>query len=485
MHTTVATLRRSNALVPIALALCVILVLVYWISQSIAKEEYRNLLISVVLIQAMWIFVRWRTSIYLFMVYICVEGFLVNYFWTRPELNFLKDVLVVSVFGVLALSLVHRGIFPFPAPRWVLPFLAFALVYSVQVLNPRLPNLLVGLVGIRVTLLYALLVPVGYWFFTRKSEVMHFFLFLAILSIPLSLFGLFQYVMGPEWMISLSPGFERAVFFAYGLRPTEATGYFRTFSTFVQTGSFSQFLMFIMLLFVALGAMPLLRRWRLPVALGFLLHFLALLSTGGRTPLVMFGLAFALLVVLQRKIVRLAPFLVLAPLVFWASIYYVGPAFIERYATILDMDTVTRRNIPLVYGWLKLAMQTDWTGEGAGCASIASRHVGETRWNSSPVENGLAKIRLEAGLPGFLFFVLFLLILLLDCIRSTLNVEDADLRWLASVCAVFIFVNVLTIAAGTPFDVSPSNVLIWFFLGFLGRAPWLSTSSAAPAQPEK
>jgi len=46
-------------------------------------------------------------------------------------------------------------------------------------------------------------------------------------------------------------------------------------------------------------------------------------------------------------------------------------------------------------------------------------------------------------------------------------------------------INLLLVPMGTPFDVSPMNVYLWFFAGFLGRAPLLGgeTDALAPAPP--
>jgi hypothetical protein len=484
MHAAVATLRRSPTLAPIALGLCAIAVVVYWISQSIAREEYRNLLIGIVLIQTMWVFVRWRTSIYLFMGYVVVEGFLVNYFWNRPELNLLKDVLACSMFAALALALARWRLFPMPRSRWLLPFAAFAVIYMAQVFNPNLPNVLVGLVGVRVTLLYAVLVPISYWFILRREDGLRLFAFMLALSLPVSLFGIYQYFRGPEWMVSLSPGFERAVFYAYG-GGGATRGYFRTFSTFVQTGGFSHYLLFMMLLCIAFWLAPSFRKYRLLVLLLFVTHLLALLTTGGRTAVALFGAGLLFLFVLQKGGARALPLLILVPVVFWSSLFLVDPAIGERYAALLDLEFVSERNFTLFYWWLYSAMDTEWTGLGAGYASVASRHAGATPLNAFVVENGLAKIRFEAGIPGLIAFVVFVLVFAWDCLVRAKRCHDPDLNPIAMVCAVFVLLNLLTLPFGTPFEVSPGNVYLWFFAGFLLRAPELAPREEPGSPPAK
>src|SRR3970040_2102894 len=101
-------------------------------------------------------------------------------------------VLLLAAVSVGGLSgPVPRGIFPVPRTSWILPFVLFGLVYTAQVFNPHLPNILVGLIGLRVSLLYALLMPVGYWFFDSRERSVRFFIFLTLISIPVAAFGIF------------------------------------------------------------------------------------------------------------------------------------------------------------------------------------------------------------------------------------------------------------------------------------------------------
>lgn len=466
---------QSRAGAPALVVLLLAVVSVWWLSGQVARQSYRNILIAVVLIQAVWVLFRWRGSVYAFMVFVVVEGFLVNYFYTVPELNLLKDVYVTSLFAVLAVTTVPRGIFPIPRTTWILPFGLFGVVYTAQVFNPHLPNVLVGLVGLRVSLLYALLMPVGYWFFDTRERAMRFFAFLTLLSIPVAAFGIFQYFVGPGWLTSLSPGFSRAVFYASGAGTARTGGvYFRTISTFVQTGGFAIYLCFMMLVAVAQFNMASLRNQRWWIVTAFGLQFLAALTTGGRGPVVLFAVATALLMIMRGRTARLLPVVAIVSVLFILSVIVLGPAVAERFATVLDLEVVQARNMPLMFGWLYEAMNSDPAGMGAGYATVASRHAGATPLNGGPVENTFARIRFETGLPGLALYVIFILALVWECIRVSQRTRDRELNWLASACSAFLLVNIfLSLPWGTPFDISPTNVYLWFFLGFMARAPQL------------
>jgi O-antigen ligase len=234
-----------------------------------------------------------------------------------------------------------------------------------------------------------------------------------------------------------------------------------------------------MLVTLAMWAIPAMRRHRRWITLAFLIQFLAQLTTGGRSSLIVFAVAILMLLILQRGSLRLGPLLVLLPIIMAATVGLLGSGFVERYSSVLNVEYVRGRNMPLLTGWLAESMKTDWVGLGAGYACVASRHVGATPLNVGVVENGLAKIRFEAGWPGLVFYVIFILSLMLYCLRQALAVRDIQTRWFSSACATFLIVNLASVVLGNPFDASPTNVYIWFFTGFLARAPMLGQSKAA------
>jgi hypothetical protein len=476
IHTRVGE-SRSGAPALIVLALAV--VSVWWLSKQVAHEGFRNIFIALVLFQSLWVFFKWRASVYAFMVYVILEGFLINYFYGVPELNLMKDLYVASLFTVLLVTTVPRGISPIPHASWILPFVLFALLYTAEVFNPHLPNFLVGLIGLRVSLLYSLLVPVAYWFFDTRERAVRFFAFLTLISIPVAAFGIFQYFVGPGWLISLSPGFAKAVYYAVGGAGSTAGGlYFRTISTFVHTGGFAIYLCFMMLIAVGQMNMPSMKPLRRWIAAAFAIQLLAALTTGGRGPVAMFLVATAVLMTTQGRMARLLPIAAVLAVLFIGCVILLGPAVAERFATLLDLEGVQARNVPLVFGWLSESMNADPAGMGAGYATVASRHAGATALNYSTVENTFARIRFETGVPGLVLYVVFILALVRECIRAPQRTHDRDLRWLVSACSAFLLVNIfLSLPWGTPFDVSPTNVYLWFFLGYMARAPRLSEES--------
>jgi hypothetical protein len=450
---------------------------IMWAAPKAARGDYRDLLMSFVVLQSLWIVLFWRMGVYLFMAYVVVEGFLINYFNGLSELNLVKDLFVALLFLSVAVILIMQRRAPFPRLGWVIPFLLFALVYIAEIFNPNLPNIMVGLVGCRVTLYYSLLAAVAYWFFDSVERVIKFFAFMVLVSIPEAAFGIVQYFKGAAWMASISPGFQRAVFYADWNDTQTAEGSFRTFSTFVHTGAFSEYLALMMLITAAFFGLYRMRWQRVVLAAILMLQFFALLTTGGRGAFMAFFLCLGIWWLFQRGSMHLAPAVIVLPVFFYAATLLLGTGFLDRFSTLFNADLMRERNMPLITGWFAQSMQADWAGLGAGYASLASRHVGETALNMGAVENGLAKMRFEAGIPGLILYVGFLLSFVLSSAGQALRVADSRVRWFATPIASFLILSVSFTPLGTPFDVSPTNVYLWFFAGFLGRATTLGAEN--------
>ncbi|HMD31812.1 MAG TPA: hypothetical protein VKG84_07865, partial [Candidatus Acidoferrales bacterium] len=77
-------------------------------------------------------------------------------------------------------------------------------------------------------------------------------------------------------------------------------------------------------------------------------------------------------------------------------------------------------------------------------------------------------------IPGLILYVIFLVSFGVTCARQAFHVPDARVRWFATPVAAFIVMNLVLVPLGTPFDVMPTNIYLWFFAGFLGRATTLN-----------
>ena len=451
------------------ITLPVLLLLIFglpWIAFRVAYQEYVPLIVGVFIVADIcFTFAWWRASVYLFAIYVLFEGFLVNAF-SVPALNLLKDAQLLLIFFRLALSLISRRMFPVPHTGWVIPYFLFAFYYVAEIFNPLLPSILIGLIGARVTLEFFLCFIIGYWFFDNREQVVRFLRLHNWLSIPISIFGVVQYFTGPTLLLRISPGFERAIFYANDPKNPQAGFYFRTISTFASSAGLSQYLWVAGMLSIALmlvSPRPI-DKWMARVAL--LMQACATVSTGGRGPFIMLFvsvfLGFWLMGRLRQAFVSAA--LLISCLA--VSMLFLGPVVQARFASILDFEMVRDRNTALALGEFNNSMDSPIVGFGAGIGCAASNRLG----NDVDVigsENQFARIRNEGGLAGLALFGFFALALLIETWRVTRLIRDPQLKAISGLASSFCLSNILLFPIGQPLDIPPTNFYFWFLLGLL------------------
>jgi hypothetical protein len=454
---------RVNALS--LLVFCAALLIVFVTSQFVSDGRYGMVAIAAaVFTYLLFILRHWRASVYLLLGYVLIEGFIVNYFGGLAVINLLKDVQLLTVFGTLVAyaAVWRRPLFVMTPWLWV--YLGFALIFLAQVFNPNLPSLVVGVVGVRVTLLFTVCMFIAYWFFQDRQQIPRFLFVHNLLAIPISIFGIVQYFTGPQLLLSISPGFGRAIYFATGNNPREI--FFRTISTFASTGGFGYFLIVAVVLSVAylLVAKTALGRW---TALGaLLLEVTALLTTGNRGPFVLLFVALLIGAFLSGRLSRAAVAVSLIGVLFLVSFSFLGATVQERFATSVNLETNKQRNIALAWYQLVNSMQTPLSGYGAGRMSSAAYRV-NSDLEILAVENQLAKMRYETGLAGFLLFFFAFAALCVQLVLYSLRLRDPVRRTVAGFAAGICVMAILSFPVGIPLDVPPFNFYFWFLIGLV------------------
>jgi len=454
-----------DLLITLPVLLLVVLALP-WIAFRVAYEQYVPLIVGVfIFADICFTFAWWRASVYLFAVYVLIEGFLVNAF-SVPALNLLKDVQLLLIFFRLALALIARRTFPVPHTGWIVPYFLFAIYYIAEIFNPLLPSILVGLIGARVTLLYFLCFVVGYWFFNDWNQVIRFLRLHNCLSIPISIFGVVQYFTGPDLLLRISPGFQRAIFWAYDPSNLSVGYYFRSISTFASSGGFSQYLWVAAVLTLALLRLSPRPMDRVLCIIALLAQTCGTLSTGGRGP---FLLLFASLYLAYWFLGRMRQAVAISALLmicFGVGILFLGPLVRTRYATVLDLEMIRERNEGLAVGEFGSSMDSPIVGLGAGSACNATlRAFPDARVLVS--ENQFARIRNEGGLAGLGLFIALTLAMSFETWRATRRLVNPRLKFIGCYVAAFCLTNIIIFPIGQPLDTPPVNFYFWFLLGLL------------------
>ncbi len=469
------------------LTLPVLLLVVFalpWIAFRVAYQQYMPLIAGVFIVADIcFTFAWWRASVYLFAFYVLVEGFLINAYGSTA-LNLLKDAQLLLIFFRLAVALIARRMFPVPHTGWVVPFFGFAVYYTAEIFNPLLPTILVGLIGARVTLLFFLCFIVGYWFFDDREQVIRFLRFQNWISIPIAIFGVVQYFTGPELLLRISPGFQRAIFYANDPKHPEMGFYFRTISTFASTAGLSQFLWVAAMLSIALMMISPRPMDKIMTRVALLAQACGTLSTGGRGPFILLFVSLFLAFGLMGRVRQaIMPSLFIVACLF-ASLLFLGPTVQARFASIFDMEMVRDRNMALAVGEFEAAGDSPIVGLGAGIGCAASNRLESTSVAVVGSENQFARIRNECGLAGLALFSVFTAGLLLETYRQARALRDHDLKVIGCVVASFCITNILTFPIGQPLDIPPMNFYFWFFLGLLAALLRIqATENAAGIQP--
>jgi hypothetical protein len=455
----------------------------------------RHLVILAGLAALVWAFRRWRTAVQVAMVVVVFEGAVRK--WLLPGaqdlIYFAKDVVLLGVYlGFLrdAPSLRHRV-----AP---LPFLSFGLALAatfglLQMFNPNLPNLLVGLLGFKAYFFYVPLLFVLPAAFPSDAAAFRFLRRYALLAIPVGALAVAQFLSPPSSVLN-----------AYARTSAEEGSYATTFgsSTHVRvtatfpyiTGYASYLLATSVLLMTLLAA----RRWEFRgswlVYGGLGMTFLGMLMTGSRGPVLVFAVILPLywwLVVLRerQKAAVLGRMLAGAALLAVFLSYAGGDAIAAFRGRASGSGTeIYDRMLSPAVAPFKVLPQVGVLGYGIGsthqtAAALAGSPVPFSWLKGLLIEVESGRVMVELGPVGFFLIYLIRFYLAGLALHKALTLRTRFHRTLAAASFVFFLAS---IPGGVVFDVT-AGVYYWFFAGLLVLALVLDrqtvrTELAAPAR---
>ncbi len=161
---------------------------------------------------------HWRWSVYGLLLYLPISGIPVVLLYPHTGIAVLaKDFLFVvpAYAGFFATMITQRRRIAFDRAPLVL-FGLLVLIVTAEALNPGLPNLLVGLIGIKVWLLYIPLYFVGYHLVTDRESLR---LFLKVVSLA----AILPATVGIVEAILIYGGSRQLVYSLYGGAAAAAT----------------------------------------------------------------------------------------------------------------------------------------------------------------------------------------------------------------------------------------------------------------------
>lgn len=458
---------------------------------SLLRAEY-IVPAAVVLVAALTVgLYNWRWPIYGLLCYLPVSGIaiLAAYGASRGERAtaiLAKDfVFVIPAYvGFLWSFLRSRRRFWFPGAPLLL-FGLLALVVLVEALNPRLPNHLVGAIGIKIWLFYVPLFFLGYHLVDSRRQLFRLLGLMAVLAIVPAAIGLTELALSQA-------GKSSVVYSAYGGAASAATQGFASFqlpggctirripSTF---SFFYQYFLFASAMVAVSyawwrGSRPAGRQIKIGGLL-FLITVLAALFSGVRTALILIPLLVLAMLALGARSANRLPWGV-AVAGFTAFALFGGGVGGGACGVTQHLAQATTTEAPSVYGHgvsEALSAHNSWLGLGAGADSSGARYAFpdlnlKTKFGAVQ-EPWYLKTYIELGILGLVVVAALLVTIFLRAFRVHRRLRDPRLKVVsAAIVALIGFVLVYN-AKAQYLDLDPMNVYFWLLLGLLMKLPLL------------
>src|ERR1700722_5351906 len=202
----------------------------------------------------------WRKGVYLFVAWIAVEDLIRKYLGNNMIVYFAKDFLAVVLY--LSFFMARKAtLTKLYRPPFLIPFLVFFWYCVLQVFNPASTSIFYGLMGLKLSFLYAPLLFLGYALVVSEKDLRRFFFFNSILILVVAGFGLAQSILGHTF---INPEIVqediRNLSTLYRVSPLTGLISYRATSFFVSAGRFQNFLVLSWVLALGFGGFLLMRK---------------------------------------------------------------------------------------------------------------------------------------------------------------------------------------------------------------------------------
>ena len=437
--------------------------------------------------------VDWRWAVYGLLLYLPVSGLLTVAFYDpnasaveRGIPTVMKDLLFVApAYAGFALASWRRRRWPSFGGLPLLPIGALAALVLVQALNPRVPNQLVALIGVKVWLFYIPLYVLGYHLVRTRESLRRVLALMAVAAILPATVGLAEAAL-------LYSGEEELVYAAYGDAAANVTQGFvglsfgeggrsllripSTFSFFVQYFGFLMAMLGVVWAWWR-GFLSPAGRGNLGLALAVLI-VLAAFTSGSRSAYLSVPLVIVLALLLspadRRRLrsSRLAQ-AVGALVALTATLALLAAGLLQKSISLIGLSYDS-----VIAGGFSQAVERGnlLLGNGTGTNTPPARYAAPEVGNAL-IDSWLVKTLVEMGVAGLILSVVVLGSIMVGGFRAHRSVSDPRLAAAsAGIFAVLVWVLLNTVK-GFFLDVDPIAVYFWLFAGLLSGA------AALDAQP--
>lgn len=440
---------------------------------------------------AVWSIRRWRAAVQLAMVLLIFEGALRKWVFPASQdlIYFAKDVLLLGVYVGYFQSRERRRVRLPALPVFYLLLALSAVIGLLQMFNPNLPNLLVGVFGFKAYFFYTPLLFVLPASFANDAELYRFLRRYALIAIPVGLLATAQFFSPSSSVLNTyaRTNQENAYIVTFG-----SSTYVRVTATFPFITGYTAYLLATVILTLTLLGVS---GWRFKgnylMFAALAMTILGMLMTGSRGPVLLLALLFPpywwLGVIRERGGGAAFGRLLVALGLVAGVVVFVGEdalgAFLGRAAGVGDVRS--RVTSPLLSPYL-LIPDAGLLGFGIGSthqtAAALAPDLPPYSWlRGLIVEVESGRILLEVGALGFLLVYFSRIFLLIYALRQALTLRTRFHRALATASFLMFLV---TLPSGVIFDVT-SDVYYWFFAGLLTLAVRLDRETVVAAARER
>ena len=401
-----------------------------------------------------------RRLLTLALLYICVEGLVINVTFPSKIGFILKDAILILAY--LSLLGSNRGESFGSLGRLAAPLAVFALIQTLYLLVPSGLPFLARSVGWKMRLLYIPVMFLAYRYVRSFEDVKRLSYILLAAAVPVSIFGIYLYFAGPGTLRGMGGTYSAMVY--------STSGVWRVPGTFTSPGQYGHYLTFNCLLAVGLLlAGDLATRRRVLLWSSLSLMVLAMLASGSRTPLLLAAACAGLTIVSLRQTSRLVSMSLILYAVFAVGFATLGAGVADRVDSIASTEHIGRFQ-QTYFGQLFLPkLAEDPMGIGLGAATIGARHFTEFG-QVILMESYFGILAVETGVLG-LGSVLWLSAAVLLAVwrwRAVMLTAGASApMW--HVLGLFAVMIVLLLPVGPVLDGPPANVYFWLALGVAAR----------------
>jgi hypothetical protein len=497
------------------LALILVGLIAYECAQLVIEDDVTTLSYGGIIILGIAAIVGvlndWRRGVYFFFAWIAVEDLIRKYLGNNMIVYFAKDFLVLAVyFSFFAAR--RSTLTKLYKPAFLITFLVFFWYCVLQVFNPASTSIFFGVMGLKISFLYAPLLLVGYALMDSEKELRRFLFFNAFLILVVAGSGIVQSILGHTFLNpDLIQEDIRSLSTNYRISPITGLIAYRPTSFFVSTGRFANFLLVGWALSLGFGGFLLMRRQR-----GRLIGFTtvavvatAAVMTASRglflwtimiamvtVPAVIWGAAWEKegKIRVIRAIQRAAIFVVIA-LTILVSIFpsEVGSRlaiYSETLSPYSPKSELTFRSRE--YAFQNFAAAFDYPrwpyGYGIGTASLGAQYVVRLM-HAKPmnigVENGYGQLVIELGIVGLFLWISLAFAVTRSAWRAVKKLKGTV--WFPIGFSIFLYALMLLFPLSfygfVAYQDFVMNAYLWLLLGILFRVSEFPKSLQNPQKP--